>query len=64
MITLESRVEKVGFGLCTWISVAEKFRLCAEYAQWPQEKANRIVEFVRTLEDAPDVRGLAALASA
>lgn len=44
--------------------VAEKFRLCAEYAQWPQEKANRIVEFVRTLEDAPDVRGLAALASA
>jgi 2-methylcitrate dehydratase PrpD len=44
--------------------VADKFRLCAEYAQWPQQKANRIVEFVRTLEDAPDAGKLAALASA
>ena len=44
--------------------VAEKFRLCAEYAQWPQEKCSQIVEFVRSLENAKDVRSLAALASA
>ena len=41
--------------------VADKFRGCAAFAEWPNAKANQVVEMVRTLEDLPDVRTLTAL---
>jgi 2-methylcitrate dehydratase PrpD len=41
--------------------VAEKFRGCASYAGWPDEKARRIIEGVQHLEDLPDVGALTAL---
>ena len=44
--------------------VAEKFRLCADFVQWPAAKSQEIVEFVRTLERATDMRNLVALCSA
>ena len=43
--------------------VAEKFRLCARYARWPDDKAEGIVELARRLEELPDVRQLTALLS-
>ena len=43
--------------------VAEKFRGCAAFAEWPRAKANQVVELVRKLEDVPDVRTLTALCS-
>ena len=43
--------------------VAEKFRSCAEFAGWPAAKTNSIVDAVRNLERAPDIRSLAALCS-
>ena len=44
--------------------VAEKFRLCADFAQWPAAKSKQIVEFVSSLESASDMRMLVALCSA
>jgi 2-methylcitrate dehydratase PrpD len=43
--------------------VAEKFRGCAAYAEWPAAKANQVVEMVRKLEDIPNIRALTALLS-
>jgi 2-methylcitrate dehydratase PrpD len=43
--------------------VAEKFRGCATFAEWPSAKANEVIELVRKLEDLPDVRTLTALCS-
>ena len=43
--------------------VAEKFRLCARYARWPDDKAEGIVKVARRLEELPDVRQLTALLS-
>ncbi|PYX85822.1 MAG: MmgE/PrpD family protein, partial [Acidobacteria bacterium] len=43
--------------------VAEKFRGCAEFAGWPAAKTNAIVEFIHNLENAADIRPLAALCS-
>jgi 2-methylcitrate dehydratase PrpD len=43
--------------------VADKFRGCAAFAQWPTAKANQVAELVRKLEDVPDVRTLTALCS-
>src|ERR1700730_4494270 len=43
--------------------VAEKFRGCAAFAEWPTAKANEVIELVRKLEDLPDVRTLTALCS-
>jgi 2-methylcitrate dehydratase PrpD len=43
---------------------AAKFRGCAEFAEWPQVKAEEIVRFVRRLETAPDVSALSPLLSA
>lgn len=44
--------------------VAEKFTLCAEFAEWPAGKSKQIVEFVRELESASDMRRLVGLCSA
>jgi 2-methylcitrate dehydratase PrpD len=43
--------------------VAEKFRGCAAFAEWPGAKANQVVELVRRLEDLANVRTLTALCS-
>jgi 2-methylcitrate dehydratase PrpD len=42
---------------------ATKFRGCAEYAEWPQAKTEKIIAFVRNLETAPDVAALTPLLS-
>jgi 2-methylcitrate dehydratase PrpD len=41
--------------------VADKFRGCAEFAEWPRQKAEALIEFVKTLESAPDVSRIAAM---
>jgi 2-methylcitrate dehydratase PrpD len=41
--------------------VAEKFRGCAAFAEWPGSKANQVIDMVRKLEDVTDVRTLTAL---
>lgn len=33
--------------------VADKFRGCAEFAKWPRQKAEAVIEFVKTLESPP-----------
>src|SRR5438309_3739728 len=43
---------------------ASKFRGCAEYANWPKLKTEKIIAFVRTLDSAPDVSALSRLLSA
>lgn len=48
----------------TFDEAASKFRGCAEYADWPKEKADKIIAFVRTLETAADVSALSPLLSA
>jgi 2-methylcitrate dehydratase PrpD len=44
--------------------VADKFRGCAEFAKWPEEKAEGIITFVKTLENAPDISKLTGLLTA
>jgi hypothetical protein len=44
--------------------VAEKFRECADFAEWPADKARRIVALVREFETLADVRALTAALSA
>lgn len=41
--------------------VAEKFRGCAAFAEWPSSKANQVIDMVRKLEDVSDVHALTAL---
>jgi 2-methylcitrate dehydratase PrpD len=41
--------------------VADKFRGCAEFAHWPKEKSERIIEMVRSLESIRDIRQLTSL---
>ncbi|HXJ13763.1 MAG TPA: MmgE/PrpD family protein [Candidatus Limnocylindrales bacterium] len=48
----------------TFDEAAVKFRGCAEYADWPREKMEQIIAFVRTLETAADVSALSPLLSA
>ena len=43
---------------------AVKFRGCAEYAEWPKEKTEKIIAFVKNLENAPDMKELVPLLSA
>jgi hypothetical protein len=42
---------------------AAKFRGCAEYANWPKEKADKIILLVKNLDTAADVNVLTALLS-
>jgi 2-methylcitrate dehydratase PrpD len=39
----------------TFEEAAVKFRGCAEYAEWPKAKTEKIIDLVKTLESAPDV---------
>jgi 2-methylcitrate dehydratase PrpD len=47
----------------TYEEVADKFRQCADYARWPEAKAKQIIDFVKGLENASDIRKLTALCS-
>lgn len=47
----------------TYDEVTEKFEECADYAEWPTDKAARIVELVRDFEAIDDVRTLTAALS-
>jgi hypothetical protein len=42
---------------------ADKFRECAAFSRWPSDKAERVVEMVKGLENLSDVRELTALLS-
>ena len=44
--------------------VAEKFRGCAEFAHWPKDKTESVIESVASVEKLPDVSRLTALLSA
>jgi 2-methylcitrate dehydratase PrpD len=44
--------------------VADKFRGCAEFVKWPQQKTEAIITFVKTIERAPDMSALTPLLSA
>jgi len=43
--------------------VAEKFRGCAAFAEWPNSKATQVIDLVGKLEDVSDIRALTALCS-
>jgi 2-methylcitrate dehydratase PrpD len=43
---------------------AEKFRGCAEFAEWPKAKIEKIITLVKGLEAAPDISALSPLLSA
>jgi len=38
--------------------VADTFRGCADFAQWPRPRSERVIDFVRGLEMVPDVSRL------
>jgi 2-methylcitrate dehydratase PrpD len=42
----------------------EKFRGCAEFAEWPKAKIEKIITLVKGLEAAPDISALSPLLSA
>jgi len=48
----------------TFEEAAAKFRGCAEYADWPSVKTEKIIAFVRALDSAPDVSALTPLLTA
>jgi len=48
----------------TFEEAATKFKRCAEFAEWPKAKTEKIIEFVKALDSAPDVRTLSPLLSA
>jgi hypothetical protein len=48
----------------TFDEAAAKFMGCAEYANWPKTKAEKIIAFVKNLESSPDVSALAPLLAA
>ena len=48
----------------TFKETAEKFRGCADYAEWPKTKTEKIIVFVKALDSASDVSALLPLLSA
>src|SRR6202521_1664129 len=48
----------------TFEEAAAKFRGCAEFADWPSIKTEKIIAFVRALDAAPDVSALSQLLAA
>jgi 2-methylcitrate dehydratase PrpD len=48
----------------TFEEAAAKFRGCAEFAEWPKAKTEKIIAFVTALETVPDVSALTPLLSA
>jgi len=47
----------------TFEEATAKFRGCAEYAEWPQSKTEKIIDFIKALESVPDVSVLSPLLS-
>jgi 2-methylcitrate dehydratase PrpD len=47
----------------TFEEAATKFRGCAEFADWPRDKTEKIIALVKVLDAAPDVRALTPLLS-
>src|SRR6266571_2173152 len=47
----------------TFEEAATKFRGCADYAEWPKTKTEKIIDFVNTLESVKDVDALSPLLS-
>jgi len=47
----------------TFEEAATKFKGCAEFAEWPKAKTEKIIEFVKALDSALDVRALSPLLS-
>jgi 2-methylcitrate dehydratase PrpD len=48
----------------TFDEAADKFRGCAEFAEWPESKTEQIITFTKVLEAAPDISALSPLLSA
>src|SRR6267143_939673 len=48
----------------TFEEAAAKFRGCAEFADWPSAKTEKIITFVRAIDSAPDVSVLSPLLAA
>ncbi|ESR26109.1 MmgE/PrpD family protein [Lutibaculum baratangense] len=48
----------------TYEEAADKFRGCAEFAGWPKDKGERIIDLVADLDGARDLEALAAALSA
>ena len=48
----------------TFEEAAAKFKGCAEFADWPSVKTEKIIAFVRALDSAPDVSALTPLLTA
>jgi 2-methylcitrate dehydratase PrpD len=44
----------------TYEEVADKFRGNAEFVKWPKQKAESVIELVKSLESAPDMSRLTA----
>jgi len=44
----------------TYDEVADKFRGNAEFAKWPSQKAETVIELVKSLENAHDMSRLTA----
>jgi 2-methylcitrate dehydratase PrpD len=42
---------------------ADKFRGCAEFAEWPKAKTDKIISFIKALDSAPDISALSPLLS-
>jgi 2-methylcitrate dehydratase PrpD len=47
----------------TFDEAATKFRGCAEFAEWPKAKTEKIISFTKALEVAPDMSELSPLLS-
>jgi 2-methylcitrate dehydratase PrpD len=47
----------------TFEEAATKFRGCADYAEWPKAKTEKIIDFVKALESVTDVDALSPLLS-
>jgi 2-methylcitrate dehydratase PrpD len=41
--------------------VAEKLRGCAEFSEWPRDKAAAVIDFVKNLDSAPDMSRMTAI---
>src|ERR1700737_938769 len=48
----------------TFEEAATNFKRCAEFAEWPKAKTEKIIEFAKGLDSALDVRALSPLLSA
>jgi hypothetical protein len=48
----------------TFEEAAAKFRGCAEFADWPKLKTDKIITYVRALDSVPNVSTLSPLLSA